>query len=115
MTENDLFWKDLEKDLGRTRFKKSFLLESIRTATIDEVVNTLDAARQRQEVSKSQLAQRVEVEPASVRRLFSSRNPNPTLGTLAEIAAALGMRIVLEELPKKKREQLVRALNPEIH
>ena len=52
MAENDLFWKDLEKDLGRTRYKKSFLLESLRTATIDEVVNTLDAARQRQEVSK---------------------------------------------------------------
>jgi hypothetical protein len=33
-----------------------------------------------------------------VRRLFSAGHVHPTLGTLAEVAAALGMRVVLEPL-----------------
>jgi hypothetical protein len=35
-------------------------------------------------------------EPATVRRLFSAGHVNPILGTLAEVAAALGMRVVPE-------------------
>ena len=35
-------------------------------------------------------------EPATVRRLFSAGHVNPTLGTLTEVAAALGMHGVLD-------------------
>src|SRR5450756_1305706 len=45
-----------------------------------------------------------------VRRLFSSGHVNPTLGTLAEVAAALGMRVVLEPLDAGDREQITRPL-----
>jgi hypothetical protein len=49
-------------------------------------------------------------EPATVRRLFSSSHVNPTLGTLAEVAAALGMRVVLEPLGDRDQEQITRPL-----
>jgi hypothetical protein len=45
-----------------------------------------------------------------VRRLFSSGHVNPTLGTLAEVAAALGMRVALEPLDADDKEQITRPL-----
>ena len=53
---------------------------------------------------------RVGSEPATVRRLFSASHVNPTLGTLAEVAAALGMRVVLEPLGARDQEQITRPL-----
>jgi transcriptional regulator with XRE-family HTH domain len=61
-------------------------------------VNELDAAREAAGLSKAELARAINSEPATVRRLFSAGHVNPTLGTLAEVAAALGMRVVLEPL-----------------
>ena len=44
-------------------------------------------------------------------RLFSRGNENPTLSTLSEVAAALGMRISLEPLPEKEREEIATVLS----
>ena len=49
-------------------------------------------------MSKAELARAIGAEPATVRRLFSAGHVNPTLGTLAEVAAALGLRITIEPL-----------------
>jgi hypothetical protein len=38
--------------------------------------------------------------------LFSSARSNPTVGTLSEVAAALGMTITLEPLDEAEREQI---------
>ena len=48
--------------------------------------------------------------PATIRRLFSSERANPTLGTLAEVAAALGMRVTLEPLPPDEQQELTQPL-----
>jgi hypothetical protein len=45
-----------------------------------------------------------------VRRLFSAGHVNPTLGTLAEVAAALGMRVVLEPLEAGERRNVTEPL-----
>lgn len=42
--------------------------------------------------------------------LLSSVNSNPTLGTLAEDAAALGLRITVEPIPKAERDQITEPL-----
>jgi hypothetical protein len=52
------------------------------------------------------LARAINSEPATVRRLFSAGHVNPTLGTLAEVAAALGMRVVLEPLEDGDRKRI---------
>ena len=49
-------------------------------------------------------------EPATVRRLFATRAANPTLGTLAEVAAALGLRIRVEALAAAEREAVTAPL-----
>lgn len=110
MTDTSAFWSDLAHDLEDPEFLREFVIESIRIATIDEVVNALDDAREAAGLSKAELARAIQVEPATVRRLFASEKSNPTLGTLAEVAAALGMRITLQPLGEDERSRITEPL-----
>ncbi len=103
-TKTDLFWKDLAAELGDPEFLRTYIVESVRIATIDRIINSLDDARLEAGMSKATLARTINVDPSVVRRLFSSSKASPTLGTLAEVAAALGMRVVLEPLHKDERK-----------
>ena len=104
------FWDDLVRDLEDPEFLREYVVESMRIATIDAVVNALDEAREAAGLSKADLARAISVEPATIRRLFASGHANPTLGTLAEVAAALGMRITIQPLPAAERAQLTEPL-----
>ena len=105
-TERSVFWDDLVRDLEDPEFLREYVAESVRIATIDRIVNELDEARDAAGLTKAELARAIGSEPATVRRLFSSGHVNPTLGTLAEIAAALGMRVVLEPMGAGDTEQI---------
>jgi len=104
--EHSVFWDDLTQDLKDPQFLREYVAQSIRIATIDRIVNELDAAREEAGLSKAELARAINSEPAAVRRLFSAGHVNPTLGTLAEVAAALGMRVVLEPLEDGDRKRI---------
>jgi transcriptional regulator with XRE-family HTH domain len=110
MAETGAFWEDLARDLEDPEFLREYVVESMRIATIDAVVNALDEAREAAGLSKAELARAIQVEPATIRRLFASDKSNPTLGTLAEVAAALGMRVTLEPLPDEERTQVTEPL-----
>lgn len=110
MAGSSSFWADLASDLENPEFLREFVVESIRIATIDEVMNALDAARGAAGLSKAELARAIQVEPATIRRLFASEKSNPTLGTLAEVAAALGMKITLEPFADGERTQITEPL-----
>jgi transcriptional regulator with XRE-family HTH domain len=109
-TGHGAFWDDLAEDLKDPQFLRDYVADSIRIATIDRIVNELDAAREAAGLSKAGLARAINSEPATIRRLFSAGHVNPTLGTLAEVAAALGMRVVLEPLPAAERQQITEPL-----
>ncbi len=104
------FWDDLVSDLEDPEFLREYVVESIRIATIDIIVNALDEARVAAGLSKASLARAISANPATMRRLFSGSASNPTLGTLAEVAAALGMRVRLEPLPKSERSIVTQPL-----
>lgn len=110
MDTNKAFWNDLVADLQDPEFLREYIGESMRIATVDAVVNQLDEARESAGLSKADLARAIQVEPATIRRLFATVRPNPTLGTLAEVAAALGMRITLEPLPESERATVTEPL-----
>lgn len=110
MSEPSTFWDDLVRDLEDPDFLREYVAESVRIATIDRMVNELDAARQVAGLTKAELARAIGSEPATVRRLFSSGHVNPTLGTLAQVAAALGMRVTLEPLSADDRQQITKPL-----
>lgn len=61
-------------------------------------------------MSKAELARAIGAEPAVVRRLLSSSAPNPTLGTLAEVAAALGLQVRLVPMRAADRKAITDAL-----
>jgi transcriptional regulator with XRE-family HTH domain len=103
-SERSMFWDDLAQDLRDPQFLREYVAQSIRIATIDQIVNELDVAREAAGLSKAELARAINSEPATVRRLFSAGHVNPTLGTLAEVAAALGMRVVLQPLEADDRK-----------
>ena len=105
-TNDSAFWNDLARDLEDPDFLREYVLESMRIATVDEVVNAIDDAREAAGLSKAQLARAIQKEPATVRRLLSSESANPTLGTLAEVAAALGLRVTVEPMAEEDRNRV---------
>ncbi len=101
-----VYWADLAEDMQDPEFLRQFVLESIRISTVDSIVNTIDEAREAAGLSKAGLARAISAEPAVVRRLLGrASRSNPTLGTLSELAAALGYRVTLE--PVKASAALV--------
>lgn len=106
MTDGTAFWDDLARDLEDPQFLREYVVESMRIATIDDVVNAIDDAREAAGLSKAELARAIQKEPATIRRLLSSDNTNPTLGTLAEVGAALGLRITVEPISAAEQEQI---------
>jgi DNA-binding phage protein len=61
---------------------------------IDRLVLALDEQRETMGITKAELARRADLAPEAIRRLFSADSPNPTIGTLAAIADALGLELV---------------------
>jgi DNA-binding XRE family transcriptional regulator len=60
----------------------------LRSASIDETVNRLDALRVEHDLSKAELARAIDKHPSSVRRLLTAKG-NPELATVVAIADAL--------------------------
>lgn len=90
-----VFWSDLAKDLEDPDFLREFIVESVRVRAIDQMMNQLEDARDEAGISKADLARSINAKPAAIRRLLSSKNTNPTLGTLSEVAAVLGYSVTL--------------------
>jgi len=93
------FWADFAADMEDPEFRDEFLRTHAHTLTIDRIVNLLDEQREVLGLSKAELARRLQTSAPWVRRLFSAKGVNPTLSTLAEVAAALGLQVTLEPLP----------------
>lgn len=104
------FWRDLAEDLEDPQFLRAYVTESLRIATIDRLLNLLDVAREEEHLSKAELARMINSQPAVIRRLLSKGGTNPTIGTLVDVATALGFRVTLEPLPKREREEITRPL-----
>lgn len=104
------FWADLAQDLDDPDCLRALILASVRIATIDRLVNTLDEARRAAGLSKAELARAIGAEPATIRRLFANGHRNPTLGSLAEVATALGLQVTLTALPASARQHVTTPL-----
>ena len=97
------FWQDLNRYLEDDEFRYHYALTSLRIATIDALVNELDAQREARGWSRAELAHAVDKSPKSIGQLLTADNPNPTLGTFVELAAVLGLRITVEPMADDER------------
>lgn len=59
-----------------------------------------------QKLSKAALARTIGADPITIRRLLSSESVNPTLSTITEVAAALGMKVTLTPMSKDERTRI---------
>jgi ribosome-binding protein aMBF1 (putative translation factor) len=100
MSEHSAFWDDHQASMTDPEYRHHFILESRRIAAIDSIVNGLDEIRAQQGLSKAQLARAIERDPAAVRRLLTSRQVNPTLAMVTDLAAALGYEVVLQPMSR---------------
>ncbi len=64
-----------------------------RMVAVRKMLMAIDAERERRGMSKNDLAELVGMNPAAIRRLFTSERANPALGTILEILAALRIEI----------------------
>jgi DNA-binding phage protein len=73
--------------------------ERITTGSAEEALlktlSALQVARQSRGLSLTEIARRSGIDPASLSRLETGKNPNPTFETLSRYAAALGLRLDL--------------------
>lgn len=103
---SEAFNKMLDRRLADPERARAFAAELARIQAIDAVVNQLDAAREEKHMSKAELARAAGVEPSAVRRLLSAQSVNPTLSTIAELAAALGLKLTLTPMAEDERAQI---------
>ena len=110
MSQRSAFLDDHEASLANPQYRRHFILASRRVAVIDAVVNELNELREQQGLSKSQLARAIERQPAAVRRLLTAQQVNPSLGMIADLAAALGYEVVLRPMSKADRTSITEPL-----
>ena len=103
---SNVFNKLLSHEAQDPEFARAFAAETARIEVIDSILNALNSAREAEGLDKAALARSVGSSASSVRRLLSVETPNPTLGTIAELAAALGYRVTLEPLTTEDRDRL---------
>jgi ribosome-binding protein aMBF1 (putative translation factor) len=106
MAERSAFWDDHARDMNDPEYRHHFILQSARISAVDEIVNHLDELRAAQGISKADLARAIDRDPATVRRLLTAQQVNPTVGMIAELAAALGYRLTLEPLDDDARARV---------
>ena len=103
---HDVFNTLLELEGRDPEFARAYAAESARIEAIDSIINALDEARGTEKLSKAALARAIGSDPSSVRRLLSSESVNPTLSTVAEVAAALGMNVTLTPMSEDERTRI---------
>lgn len=68
-----------------------------------KILQQCEAERERVGLTKAALAQRVGMNPASIRRLLTAEGSNPTLKTILGILAALDLEIVVRPAHRRRR------------
>ncbi len=96
-------WAEMrERIVSTPDLREQYELTKHAISSTRQVLMEIDDERQRASLSKAELARRIGMTPSVVRRLFSSKSSNPTLGTVINMAGALGMEIELKP-PKQPK------------
>lgn len=94
-TGAERYFAELRRD---PEYEAAYQAARRRIDQFDTIIRELDQRRSSLNLTKAEVARRADLRPEVVRRLFSAKNPNPTLSTLVAIADAVDMQIVLTPL-----------------
>ena len=104
------FDRRFDKWMQDAEFAESYQLHRARIDAIDALMRAIDEARERQHLTKTELAGRIDAQPAAIRRLFSQPRPNPQIGRLVDMAHELGLELVIRPRPRRRRsDEMARA------
>jgi ribosome-binding protein aMBF1 (putative translation factor) len=104
----DVFETDIAKDTAAPEDRAFFEKEYAKSVAIAGLLQQLEAARNRQRLSKREIARRMDRQESAVSRLFKGEGANPTLSTIADLAYALNLEIEvrIKERPIRSRKPL---------
>ena len=103
-----VFESDIAKDIRDSEARAFFEKEYSKTVAVGELLRLLELARARQNLTKREVAERMDRKASAVSRLLSGEGGNPTLGTIADLAFALNLEIevvVKNRPPRSRRPQ----------
>lgn len=89
------FEKFFNEQMKSPSFAKAYAQSCAQVDAVDELIRRLDETRLDLGMSKAELARAVSAKPEIVRRLFTTKKPNPTLETVIRLAHALGYSLQL--------------------
>lgn len=104
------YWDDVAKDMEDPEYLREYITESVRVRAIDDIVNSLTTALETLRLSKADVARAIQTRPEVVRRLLTAATPNPTIGTISEVAAALGLELTLRPMSSTDRRLITEPL-----
>lgn len=105
MTRTGSFWDRHNKLMQDPEAARRFAAELARIRAIDEMVNELAAHIESANMTKAEVARAIGTEPSTVRRLLSAGSRNPTVGTVGELAAAVGFKLALVPMSEVERQE----------
>jgi len=79
---------------------------------VDDLIRLIDAERVDLGMSKADLARKVSTTPAAMRRLLTSGEANPTITTVLDVLAAVGMRLTLMPSSASRPASVALTLEP---
>ena len=91
----EIFEGDLKRELADPQARALFERELAKANAIGALLQLMEEARERQELSKAEVARRVGSERSATSRLLAGKSVNPTFSTIADLADALGLEIEL--------------------
>jgi len=102
----------LQKKMTDPEFADEYAKAKAEVDEIDRIIQTLDEAREKDHLSKAELARRIDSSPEIIRRLFTSESPNPTIATTLKIARALGFRLELVSMRNNRARPIASSAAP---
>jgi transcriptional regulator with XRE-family HTH domain len=102
---SSVFWDDLQEHIDDPDALREYVIESLRISTVDRLVNDLSEAMDAQDVTRAEVARRLNTQAATIRRLLTQSGHNPTVGTVAEVAGVLGYRLELVAMSDQERHR----------
>jgi len=101
-TAGNMFERLREEIVNTPELRAQYERTRRRTILIRQILMSIDAERERTDLTKADLARRIGVAPSTVRRLFSSGARNPTLQTMLDLLAALDLELAVQ--PARRQE-----------
>jgi ribosome-binding protein aMBF1 (putative translation factor) len=92
VTRNNFF----AEQMNDPEYAAEVAAERARIDAVDGILRQLDAERERQGLSKAELARLADKKESFVRRLLTSGDSNPTLETVVALAHELELEVVLQ-------------------